>query len=137
MIQIAICDDEENSRGYLKQLLIKQREFIEDCNNSEYEIQEFSSGQEVLNYKKEMDILFLDVDLKEEVSGMEVAKILRNRSTEHQPIIIFISGHKEYVFDAFDVDALHYLLKPIDDEKFAKVFAKALSQLYTKTRNYV
>ena len=59
---------------------------------------------------------------------MEVARILRNHSKEKQPIIIFISGYKEYVFDAFDVDAFHYLLKPINNEKFTNVFEKAYRQ---------
>lgn len=126
MIQIAICDDEENSRAYLKQLVLRQR--VLDEYAQDYEIVEFSSGTELLNTSNEFDILFLDIDLKEERTGMELARIIRNRSKEKQPIIIFISGYKEYVFDAFDVDAFHYLLKPIDNEKFTNVFEKAYRQ---------
>lgn len=106
MIQIAICDDEQNSRAYLKQLLLQQNVFHRDVEEFVCEIAEFSSGTELLDFQKDVDILFLDVDLKEESSGMELARILRNRTTQNQPIIIFVSGHKEYVFDAFDVDAL-------------------------------
>ena len=123
MIQIVICDDEENSRAYLKQLVLKQR--VLDEYAQDYEIVEFSSGTELLNASNEFDILFLDIDLKEELTGMELARIIRNRSKEKQSIIIFISGYKEYVFDAFDVEAFHYLLKPIDNEKFTNVFEKA------------
>jgi len=122
MIQIVICDDEENSRAYLKQLVLKQR--VLDEYAQDYEIVEFSSGTELLNASNEFDILFLDIDLKEELTGMELARIIRNRSKEKQSIIIFISGYKEYVFDAFDVEAFHYLLKPIDNEKFTNVFEK-------------
>ncbi len=129
MIQIAICDDEQNSRSYLKQLLLQQNVFQKEAKELNYEIAEFSSGTELLDFPNQFDILFLDIDLKENISGIELAKNIRNQDTEHQPIIIFVSGHKEYVFDAFDVDAFHYLLKPIDDEKFIKVFTKALSQL--------
>lgn len=131
MIQIAICDDEQNSRAYLKQLVLRQSILGKDA--QDYEIVEFSSGTELLNASKEFDILFLDIDLKEELTGMELARILRNRSKEKQPLIIFISGYKEYVFDAFDVDAFHYLLKPIEDEKFTNVFEKA----YRQRMNYV
>ena len=96
MIQIAICDDEQNSRAYLKQLVLKQR--VLDENAQDYEIVEFSSGTELLNASKEFDILFLDIDLKEERTGMEVARILRNHSKEKQPIIIFISGLTQTIF---------------------------------------
>ena len=126
MIKIAICDDEQNSRAYLKQLVLRQRILGEDA--LDYEIAEFSSGTELLNASEEFDILFLDIDLKEELTGMELARIIRNCSKEKQPIIIFISGYKEYVFDAFDVDAFHYLLKPINNEKFTYVFEKAYRQ---------
>ena len=53
MIQIAICDDEQNSRAYLKQL-------IDNSNISDYEITEFSSGTQFLDFEKVFDIVFLD-----------------------------------------------------------------------------
>ena len=46
-----------------------------------------------------------------------------------QPVIIFVTGYERYVFDAFDVGAFQYLLKPVDEEKFAQVFARAVEQI--------
>ena len=61
---------------------------------------------------------------------METARRLRNQKEE--VILIFISGFKEYVFEAFDVSAFHYLLKPIEEIKFMEIFAKAVAELEKK-----
>lgn len=121
MIQIAICDDEKNIRTYLRTLIEKQ--------NIECEISEYASGEELLTAHTECDLLFLDIDLKAELSGMSLAKLIRGREQKKQPIIIFVTGYKEYVFDAFDVGAFHYLLKPVSKEKFVEVFDKAIKQI--------
>lgn len=66
----------------------------------------------------------------EGINGMETARRLRNQKEE--VILIFISGFKEYVFEAFDVSAFHYLLKPIEEIKFMEIFAKAVAELEKK-----
>lgn len=121
MIRIAICDDEQNSRIYLKELIQEQ--------NVVCEITEYKSGEELLDANKRFDVLFLDIDLKTNISGMDLAKHIRNREGKKLPIIIFVTGYSEYVFDAFDVDAFHYLVKPVSKEKFIEVFHKAVSQI--------
>lgn len=45
-----------------------------------------------------------------------------------QPIIVFVTGYEKYVYDAFDVGAFQYLLKPVDEQKFAEVFKRAVRQ---------
>lgn len=133
MIQIAICDDEENSREYLK-VLIKQ---AEDVLGTSYQISEFSNGKDLLDAQTEWDLLFLDIELNETLSGMDMAKLLRSRASKREQILIFVTGFKEYVFDAFDVDAFHYLIKPVDKEKFLSVFQKAIQQINAKKESQV
>lgn len=58
------------------------------------------------------------------VDNPAAGKIARN-----QPIIIFVTGHEKYVFDAFDVGAFQYLVKPLKEQKFAEVFERAAKQL--------
>ena len=58
-----------------------------------------------------------------DLDGVEVAR--RLRAKDREVCIVFVTGAKEYVFDAFDVGALHYLLKPIDPVKFAEVIERA------------
>lgn len=63
----------------------------------------------------------------EKMNGVETAKKLRELSEES--VIVFITGAKEYVFDAFDVAALHYLIKPVDDKKLQEVIERAKKEI--------
>lgn len=124
MIRIAICDDEKNIRAYLRTLVRKQ--------DSESEITEYASANEYLSGGMEHDLLFLDIEMKGAASGMDgmsMAKQIRNMELDRQPVIIFVTGYEEYVYDAFDVGAFQYLLKPINERKFAEVFSRAAEQI--------
>ena len=122
MIKIAICDDEANIRTYLSLLIRAQ---FCPC-----EIAEYADAGDCLADTQEIDLLFLDIELVPgRPDGMELARKIRERSTTVQPVIIFVTGYERYVFDAFDVGAFQYLLKPVDEEKFAQVFARAVEQI--------
>ena len=126
MIKIAICDDEANVRAYLSSLIRAQ--------SCPCEIVEYASAGDCLADTQEIDLLFLDIELAPSGSGpdgMALARKIRERATGTQPVIIFVTGYERYVFDAFDVGAFQYLLKPVDEEKFAQVFARAVAQIGT------
>ena len=124
MIRIAICDDEANIRAYLSSLIGAQ--------SCPCEIVEYASAGDCLADHREIDLLFLDIELAPSgLDGMELARKIRERATMTQPVIIFVTGYERYVFDAFDVGAFQYLLKPVDEEKFAQVFARAVAQIGT------
>ena len=126
MIKIAICDDEANIRAYLSSLIQAQ-----DC---PCEIVEYASAGDCLADTQKIDLLFLDIELAPSGSGLDgmaLARKIRERATVTQPVIIFVTGYERYVFDAFDVGAFQYLLKPVDEEKFAQVFARAVAQIGT------
>lgn len=115
-MKIAICDDEkilcEQLRNY-----IKRQEFPSDS------IDCYESGEALLAAAKRYDIIFLDIQMAG-LNGIETAKRLRERKDE--AVLIFVTGMKEYVFEAFDVSAFHYLIKPVQKEKFTEVFEKAV-----------
>ena len=122
MIRTAICDDEANTRAYLASLIRAQ-----PC---PCEIVEYASADECLADRREIDLLFLDIELApDSPDGMALAQKLRERSRAARPVIVFVTGYDRYVFDAFDVGAFQYLLKPVDEEKFARVFARAAAQI--------
>ena len=122
MIRIAICDDEALTRVYLSRLIQAQ--------SCPCEIVEYASASECLEDHQEMDLFFLDIELNANGSnGMVLASQIRERTSETQPVIIFVTGYERYVFDAFDVGAFQYLLKPVNEEKFAQVFARAVKQI--------
>ena len=130
MIKIAICDDEANIRAYLSSLIQAQ-----DC---PCEIVEYASAGDCLADTQKIDLLFLDIELAPSGScldGMALARKIRERATVTQPVIIFVTGYERYVFDAFDVGAFQYLLKPVNEEKFAQVFARAVEQIAANREN--
>lgn len=94
----------------------------------EITIQQFSSGTELLQYNKTIDILFLDIQM-DYINGMETARKLRNR--KFKGFIIFITILKEMVFQSFEVQAYDYLLKPITE----KQFDKTMERLFTSIQN--
>ena len=130
MIRIAICDDEANTRAYLSSLIRAQ--------SCPCEIVEYASAGDCLADTQELDLLFLDIELAPSGSGLDgmaLARTIRERTTGPQPVIIFVTGYERYVFDAFDVGAFQYLLKPVDKEKFAQVFARAVEQIMSNREN--
>lgn len=133
-MNIAICDDEKIVRQQIKGLIEKQKA---DCDLELYE-----TGEELLAAGKHFDMVLLDIQM-EGINGIDTARTLREQNEE--TVLIFITGIKEYVFDAFDVAAFHYLLKPIEENKFMEVFDRAVKeaekrkekgqkQLFIKTR---
>ena len=116
-MQIAICDDEKNIRELIANKIIKQ---YPDTNISFY-----SSGEELLLSSNPIDILFLDIQMQGK-NGMETARELRKK--DKNVIIIFVTAVEEYVFQAFDVGAFHYIVKPIEDEKFTDVLHRAIEE---------
>ncbi len=122
MIRIAICDDEAPTRAYLASLIRAQ-----DC---PCEVVEYASAGDCLADHRGIDLLFLDIELNAtDPDGMALARQIREQSAVTQPVIIFVTGYERYVFDAFDVGAFQYLLKPVDEEKFAQVFARAVERI--------
>lgn len=125
MIDVAVCDDEKNIRTYICGLIRKQ--------GTECRITEYASADEYLSAEAAHNLLFLDIEMKsdgeEDKNGMWLAGQLRSMELARQPVIIFVTGYEKYVYDAFDVGAFQYLLKPIDEEKFSQVFACAVRQI--------
>ena len=123
MPKIAICDDEQPIREYLKSLTEK---CIPDS-----QVRLFGSGEALLRDQTSFDVILLDVSLRGEdgnqtLNGMETARKIRETSNA---MIIFVTAFKEYVFEGYDVGAFHYLLKPVDEHKFAEVMQRAMWQL--------
>ena len=127
-VKIAVCDDEKNIRSYLVSLIKKQ---ARECSITEY-----ASADVYLSDGKEYDLIFLDIEMDGSgagLDGMGLARHIRGMEAQKQPIIIFVTGYEKYVYDAFDVGAFQYLVKPVDEHKFAEVFDRAVGQIVSET----
>lgn len=121
-MQIILCDDEKSIQALLKQ---KTARFFAE-KNIPCKILCCDSGEKVLSLAGQgmaIDLLFLDIQMPGR-NGMEIARQLRRQYKDI--LIIFVTALSEYVYEAFDVDALHYLVKPFDDEKLYQVLEKAV-----------
>lgn len=116
-MQIAICDDEKEIRDMLAEKI--QRIYPEAV------LSLYQSGEELLLSYKQPDILLLDIQMSGK-DGMETAREFRRNNKK--TILIFVTALEEYVFQAFDVGAFHYLVKPFDDIKFEEVLRNAEEQ---------
>ncbi len=121
MIRIAICEDEQ----ILLERLSDQVRKILDRHLVEYSIEAYRNGS-VLLAREAFDIVLLDIAMKP-IDGMEVARRLRMRGDESR--IVFITAHQQYALDAYDVQAFHYLVKPVDIEKLGTVLLKLCADL--------
>ncbi|MBQ8515573.1 MAG: response regulator transcription factor [Ruminococcus sp.] len=118
-IRIALCDDEP-------QQIMQMRRLLQEWNAdkaSEIEIRAYNSAEQFLfDYEANpCDLLLLDIEMNG-INGMELAKTLRTKG-DMLPIV-FITGFSEYMADGYDVEALHYLLKPVRKEKLFEVLER-------------
>jgi len=123
-MNIAICDDDKKICGFFEE---KIKTIYQNA-----AIKSFYDADELWNTakrepKQAPDILLLDIQMNR-MDGLELARKLRRIGWKS--ILIFITAYADYVFDAFDVGAFHYLVKPVSDKKFEEVLHKAAEQFY-------
>ncbi len=120
-MRIVICDDEKEIRELLRDRIGRF------CPQAD--ILDYSSGKELLEAGVQPDILFLDICLPD-MDGMETARRLRGKNKEMA--LIFVTALEEYVFQAFDVGAFHYLVKPVSEGKLQEVLGHAIERVEEK-----
>lgn len=122
-MKICICDDDNNIHGIIKSYINKFTN-----NDWQFDIFDTFSAEELINQylqQNTFDIIFLDVEMGH-TNGIEAAETIRKICSK--TIIIFVSNFPNYVFDAFKVEALHFLVKPISLKDFNNVFERALNK---------
>jgi len=119
-IRTVIVDDEKPSREELKYLIKKFPEFEI--------LGEFDNAFDALSFisSSPLDVVFFDVNMSG-FDGIKLAETLKE--TDNSPLIVFITAYSEYALKAFDVNALDYVLKPVDESRFLKTVAKIKEKL--------
>lgn len=130
MLSIAVCDDEIIECCNIAR---KIKEILEDMKVSCI-IRQFNSGWELLQSSESFDIIFLDIIMRN-LDGMRAAHIFRQKAFDK--ILIFISSSREYVFEAYDVEAFQYLLKPVDEKKLKSVLQKAVLKTENHSQEFI
>lgn len=129
-MKIVICDDESLQIEYLQELIGAWSK-----NSGENVlVRTFESAEAFLfdyDENKDTDILLLDIQMKG-MSGIELAKEIRKGNDMLQ--IVFITGFTDYMAEGYDVSALHYLMKPVNEQKLVEVLEKAAVKLKSSQR---
>lgn len=117
-MRIAVCDNDKIEREHIFNLI---RNRVEDR-----EIISFETGKSLVEHikknKNAIDLIYMDV-MVQDGNGIEFAREIRK--INQKVMIIFITAVEEYVFQAFDVKAFHYIVKPFSDKLFLDIFEKA------------
>lgn len=119
MIRTLIIDDVQLARERLKRCLAGEPEveIVGECNNGTRAVESIRTLSP--------DLIFLDVQMPA-LDGFGVLEALKGGRV---PAVIFVTAYNEYAIPAFDVNALDYLLKPVDCARLSKAVARAKSQL--------
>lgn len=133
-LQVGICEDDDTQRKNLRLLVqewsIKKGlklsfSLFRDCESCWFEWSE----------RMDLDVLLLDIDLGSGcLNGMELARKIREKDKRVK--IIFITALAEYMSQGYDVNAFHFLIKPIDAYKLTQVLDNALEKI-EKQENYL
>ncbi|WOW17665.1 LytTR family DNA-binding domain-containing protein [Clostridioides difficile] len=131
MYRIVICEDDITQIAFLRECILKSLEGI----SSQIELFEFNSGEELLETNLEgIDIFFLDIKMLQ-LTGMDVAKIIRE--TNNTSEIIFITSIVDYIQEGYKVRAYRYLLKPIDFGDLNESILSCISDIIKKRENFM
>ncbi len=122
--EIAICDDSSEDREYISNFVKK---WAKESGIMIY-ISEFSSAENFMFHyeeKKDYDILLLDIEM-DGMDGVTMAKRLRQTNDSIQ--IVFVTGYSDYICEGYEVEALHYLIKPVKEDKLFTVLNRAIEK---------
>jgi two-component system LytT family response regulator len=114
-----IADDEPSARRGVRQLLAAFPEFAvsAECRN----------GAEVLAALDgtRPDVVFLDIQMP----GIDGFEVIRRRTPERMPAVVFLTAYDQFAIQAFEAQALDYLVKPVTEARFAATMKRLLRQL--------
>jgi len=112
MIKCIVVDDEPLAREAIKVYIAKmpELEFVEECENA---LQAIACLR-----NKHIDLVFLDIEMPE-IDGISFLQMFK-----HAPSVIFTTAYRNYAVEAFDLDVIDYLLKPISFDRFVSAINK-------------
>ncbi len=131
--RIAVCDDSPIDLQYDTQMI---KQWAHERQTS-VEAEAFPSAESFLfRYaeEKDFDILLLDI----EMGAMDGVSLARQIRRENQAVqIIFVTGYSDYIAEGYEVEALHYLMKPLNQEKLFQVLDRAVEKCKQTERSLI
>lgn len=118
-LRVIVADDERPAREFLKALLreFEQVELVGEAENG-------ADAVEIIKRLKP-DLAILDLKMPE-LSGIDAVKLLRK---SQMPLVAFVTAHDEFAVQAFELNAVDYLLKPVERSRLGQTLARAAERL--------
>ena len=127
MLRIAIVDDEQKERELLQEYV---QRYLAACGKEAFFLLYQDGAELVKESPRDLDILLLDIQM-EEVDGISAARVIRQYDEE--VLIIFITNMVQYAIEGYSVNALDFVLKPVDEAAVARELDKAMKRLQKKS----
>lgn len=122
MYQIAIVEDEEIYAKMLEEFIHR----YERDSSHQFKIRHYRDGSEIAeNYRGGFDIILMDIQMRF-MDGMTAAEMIRKRDPE--VLIIFITNRSDYAVRGYEVDALDYVVKPVEYFSFSQKLDRAVAR---------
>ena len=118
-LRTIIVDDEPLALKLLRTVLseIADIEVVAECSNGKQAVEAVT--------ELEPELIFLDIQMP----GMNGFDVIKSLQTEIMPMVVFVTAYDQYAVDAFDLHAVDYVLKPLDSERIARSFDRAIDRL--------
>ena len=130
MIHIALVEDEEE---YRKEFLSYLRRYEQESGR-QFRISVFSDGEDIVSsYKADYDLILMDIAMRF-MDGMTAAEKIRE--LDQEVVIIFITNMPQFVMKGYAVDALDYVLKPVNYFAFSQRIDRAISRMSRRREQY-
>ncbi len=124
-LRVIIVDDEPLALDFLRSILseLSHVVIVAECRN----------GKEAIAAASELvpDLMFLDIQLPG-INGFEVVKALQS---DVMPMVVFVTAFDQYAIDAFDLHAVDYVLKPLDNDRVGRAVERAIDRLKINKKN--
>lgn len=127
MLNALIVDDEAPARSELRYLLEETGRIaeIEEATNAREAVEALVRGRDGEGVKPE--VIFLDISMPK-TSGMQLAEALHK--LKNPPAVVFVTAYSEFAVDAFNVDAIDYLMKPVETDRLLRAIDKVEQMLH-------
>lgn len=131
MIKVAIVEDDRDERARIRECL----SYYAETEGLSFDIAEFSTGNTFIgNYRPQYDIVFMDIEMPG-MNGMEAAKAMRRM--DPSVVLIFVTNMAQYAVSGYSVEALDFVVKPINKYSFAMKLQRAVARIRKNTDEYI
>lgn len=129
-MRIAVCDDE---RQYCEQMQLTIEKMYQSL---DVIVDTYQTGRELLHQfaTRKYDVIFLDIEMPG-IDGISLARKLREIDEELR--LVFLTSHVEYALKGYEVQALRYLTKPVQEDKLKEVLSYVMEQIRNQKKIWI